>query len=275
MAINESELPERKRLERDLHDRLRDGYDYTPQESTTNQKFYAIDRANVDFVHQWLADRVVGRKVLDYCSGNGIHALWLAEHGAEVHGVDISPVSVANAAGEAARRGLTNAHFHVMDAEAMEFPDDHFDFAVINGVLHHLELEPAYAELARVLKPTGSVLATEALKHNPAFHLYRKRTPNVRSQWEVDHILGRREIAQASRYFSHVEVLKYFHLATVAAVPLRRRPQFDRLLRTLEHVDQALFKVPGIKWLAWMAVFEMRAPKKDAGRPAAPHQTAR
>lgn len=274
MAVNDSELPERKRLERELHDRLREGYDYTPNEATTNQKFYAIDRANVDFVHRWLADRVAGRKVLDYCSGNGIHSLWLAEHGAEVHGVDISPVSVMNATREAERRGLANAHFHVMDAEAMDFPDNTFDYAVINGVLHHLELQAAYAELARVLKPTGSVLATEALKHNPVFHLYRKRTPAVRSQWEIDHILGRCEIALAERYFSRVEVLKYFHLATLAAVPFRRRPHFDRLVGALERVDQRLFRIPGVKWLAWMAVFELSAPKTTADRTAAANRPA-
>ena len=86
--------------------------------------------------------------------GNGSFAHWLAGIGADAHGIDISPVSIENAKKQAENQGVSDkVTFHVMDAEATTFPDDHFDYAVINGILHHLDLEKAYSELARILKP--------------------------------------------------------------------------------------------------------------------------
>lgn len=252
---------DRKALERELHDHLR-GDEPPDPKAIVNKKYYAIDRYNVDFVHNWLKERVAGKRVLDYCCGNGRYTLWLAEHGAEAHGVDISPVSVANGAAEASQRGLTGAHFHVMDAENMTFEDGYFDYVLINGVLHHLDLDKAYASLARVLSPGGAVLATEALRHNPVIHWYRRRTPEARSAWEVDHILGRPEINQARRYFRSVQVLRWFHLAAIAAVPLRNSRVFEPALRALEAVDRVLLRVPGVRWMAWMGVFELRDPIK-------------
>lgn len=254
-------LEQRKEAERVLHDRLRSREAGTGHTAAPNEKYYAIDRANVGFVREWLSQRVPGKRVLDYCCGDGAYSLWLAQIGAEVHGIDISPVSISNARAEADRLGLDRARFDVMDAEATRFESGYFDYVVVNGVLHHLELDRAYAELGRVLDPAGSVLATEALRHNPLIHAYRKRTPEVRSAWEVEHILGRSEIRQASRYFESVEVLRWFHLATLGAVPLRASSVFGLALDGLEAVDRAVLRLPGVRWMAWMAVFELSAPR--------------
>lgn len=253
-------MVDRKVAEREIHDSLR-GEHADDAEYTSNRRFYAIDRANVDFVQHWLAARVRGRTVLDYCCGNGILSRRLAHMGANVTGIDISPVSIDNAKAAAAAE-QAQASFIVMDAENMTFSDDTFDYVLVSGVLHHLDLDKAYAELARVLKPTGSVIATEALKHNPAIHWYRKRTPQMRSAWEVDHILGRHEIRRAQEHFGGVRVLRFFHLASIAAVPLAGKRGFAAALRGLELVDRALLRVPGVRWLAWMAVFELTEPRQ-------------
>jgi SAM-dependent methyltransferase len=148
-----------------------------------------------------------------------------------------------------------------MDAEAMTFPDATFDVIVVHGVLHHLDLDRAYAELARVLKPGGHVICTEALRHNPIIQRYRRRTPHLRTAWEVDHILGKPEIERARRYFDDVRVARFFHLATIAAVPLRGTAVFPGVLRLLEAADAVLLRIPGLKWQAWMAVFVLSRPK--------------
>jgi hypothetical protein len=106
------------------------------------------------------------------------------------------------------------------------------------------------------------VIATEALRHNPIIHRYRRRTPHLRSAWETEHILGRPEIELARRHFGEVQVLRWFHLATIAAVPFRNRRFFPRLLSSLEAADRVLLSIPGIRWQAWMAVFELAAPRK-------------
>jgi ubiquinone/menaquinone biosynthesis C-methylase UbiE len=54
--------------------------------------------------------------------------------------------------------------FRVMDARRLDFPDAHFDQALVFGLLHHLSDEDASAViqgLARVLKPNGRALVIE------------------------------------------------------------------------------------------------------------------
>jgi SAM-dependent methyltransferase len=128
-------------------------------------------------------------------------------------------------------------------------------------VLHHLDLPRAYAELARVLKPDGVVVATEALKHNLVIQAYRKFTPHLRTEWEVDHILGRQEIGMARKYFGDVRVRRFFHLTTLAAMPLTGTKFLEPMRRMLYACDSVLLRLPGLRWQAWMAVFTLSAPR--------------
>lgn len=85
----------RKEKEKEFHDLLRGDLQDNPH-YTSNKKFYAITQSNRDFVKNWLLQRCRGRRVLDYCCGNGDFTIWLAENGAEAYGIDISPVSIEN-----------------------------------------------------------------------------------------------------------------------------------------------------------------------------------
>lgn len=256
------QIQDRKEKEKELHDYLR-GNLQDDSHYTSNKKFYSITQTNRDYVRGWLVERCKGKRVLDYCCGNGDFTIWLAERGAEAYGIDISPVSIENAQSKASTRGLEeNIKFDVMDAEKTQFVDDYFDFAVVNGVLHHLDLEKAYRELARILKSEGEVICTEALRHNVFIHLYRKMTPHLRTTWEVEHILGKKEIEIAREYFNKVEVKKFFHLATIGAIPFRNSSVFEFIKRGLELVDKVLLRLPTLKWQAWMVVFILAQPQK-------------
>lgn len=254
-----SETALRKKLEAEFHDHHREGGD-----TRANGRFYAIDRANTRFVSQWFRERARGARILDFGCGDGGFSFELAEMGAQVNGIDISPISVGNAQKAAAEKGLTDrCTFQVMDAEELEFPDDYFDYVVILGVLHHIDLGPAYGQLRRILKPTGAIMAVEALKHNPLIHLYRRVTPSLRTAWETEHILGKEDIEKAREYFDDVDV-RFFHLATIAAVPFRNTRFFPTLLSALEVLDTAVLKIPGLQWQAWMAAFILSEPKKSS-----------
>lgn len=61
----------------------------------------------------------------------------LAEAGADALGIDISPVSVANATTQGAKRRGVRARFAVMDCENLGFPDHTFDLINVCGVLPH------------------------------------------------------------------------------------------------------------------------------------------
>jgi ubiquinone/menaquinone biosynthesis C-methylase UbiE len=65
----------------------------------------------------------------------------------------------------------------VTEAEALPFPDDHFDLVLGHAVLHHLpDLAASFAEFARVLKPGGTVVfAGEPSRHGDKLAAVPKR----------------------------------------------------------------------------------------------------
>jgi len=248
-------VEDRKREEARFHDRRElDRHRLTPEEflrKYPNKSFYAIDRESKQFLFDWLAARCPGKRALDYCCGNGEIALRLARAGAEAHGIDISAAEIETAKKAAAAAGFASrTQFAVMDAEAMCYPDDHFDVIVCSGVLHHLDVDKAFPELARVLKPTGEIICAEALGYNPAITWYRRLTPHLRTAWEADHILTMREVRKGLDHFARVEV-RFFHLFTILAIPFRNLRVFGRLLSMLQAIDRIVLRIPGIRLMAW------------------------
>lgn len=260
-------LPERrKREEAEFHDRLRsaqlveDRREY--DRLTSNRRFYAIDRRGTRFVEDWLRVRARGNRVLDYGCGEGRFAFVAALNGGHATGIDISPVSIENCRRRAERDGLADrTDFVVMDAEDLRFPANSFRYACVSGVLHHLDLRRAYSELSRVIEPGGAVVVLEALGHNPLIQLYRKLTPHLRTPWEAEHIIRMRDVELARSYFRRVEV-RFFHLATLLAVPFRNTPLFGALLGALEAVDSLLLYIPFVREQAWMVGFVLEDPVK-------------
>jgi len=268
------EIEARKQLEAEFHDRLREGlFDQRWSREAekrlrddpmwSNFKYYSIERKSVAYMHDWVKAQSAGKVVLDYGCGNGEESVFAARHGArEVVGIDISSVAVENSARRAEEAGVGGvARFLETDGEALDFPDDRFDVAMEYGVLHHVDLDAAMAQLARVLKPSGRMICTETLGHNKIIHLYRKMTPQIRTAWETEHILRRRDFRTIGKYFGKLE-MRFFHLATLGAVPLRRSPGFTLLLRTLEGIDELLLRLPILRWQAWQTVFVLSEPKK-------------
>jgi ubiquinone/menaquinone biosynthesis C-methylase UbiE len=265
-------VEERKLEEIEFHNRReRDRRDAADEEEFIkkypNKAFYSINRGPRDATRKWLESHCQGSVALDYCCGLGKTTLELASLGATVHAIDISGEELVTAQQAAADAGYTDrTHFYEMDAESMEFPDDMFDVIVCSGVLHHLDLKSAYPELARVLKPTGKIIAIEAQGANPIINLYRRKTPHLRTSWEADHILSFAQVKQAKAYFSAVNIT-YFHLFTILGIPFRRTPFFSALLSVLETLDKFVLRLPGVQRMAWQMMFVLSDPKPGtAGR---------
>lgn len=229
----------------------------------SNMKFYSITQSS--FIHRdsLLYKNIVGAVALDYCCGNGEVSIEMVKCGAKrVVGIDISKVAIDNAKELAIAQGVSDiCEFRVMDAEHTEFEDDTFDIIHEYGALHHLELKAAFAELSRILKPGGKVVCTEAMRHNPLIHWYRNRTPHLRTQWEVEHILGVTEIMQGAEFFEEINI-RFFHLAALGAVPFRKTFFFRPVLKILETIDNILLRIPFLRRMAWVAVIEYKNPKK-------------
>ncbi len=256
---------ERKKLEAEFHNqREKDRLEMGEEEFLAkypNKKIYAIDRGPKNYLWEWLAKECPGKVALDYCCGLGATTVKLAELGAEAHGIDISADEVETGRNRAEEAGVADkTTFSVMDAENMTYPDDTFDIIVCTGVLHHLELRNAYPELARVLKPTGKVIAVEALGYNPFIQLYRRMTPQLRTAWETDHILTLKQVNQGLLFFGEAKVT-FFHLFTLMAIPFQKYGFFKGLLGFLEVVDMVVLKIPGVRRMAWQMIFIYSNPR--------------
>jgi len=226
----------------------------------TNKKWYSVVLETRLCIRQWLNQHCRDRQVLDYCCGVGQVSLMMAEAGAYVTSIDISGDSVNSCKVALAQGGYGSRHrAFVMDAENTTFDSGSFDGVVCIGVLHHLDLDRAYSEIRRILKPGGAVLCVEALGHNPVFQLYRRLTPRLRTAWETEHILKCGDVQKARRYFGLVHV-KYYYILTPIAALFRNTPLFKPLRAILAGVDRLLLSVPGMHWLAWQVVFELREP---------------
>jgi len=257
---------ERKKKESEFHDRrerLRTVDPIEYERMTKNHRFYSVNFASKKFMDKWLRNHCSEDvRALDYCCGAGLNSLFMAQCGAQVVGIDISSASVESARTLLRENGLeAKAEFLVRDAESTGFESRSFDVILCNGVLHHLDLANAFSELERILKPGGHVICVEALAHNPVFQLYRRLTPNMRTAWEVEHILSRAEIKLAERYFSSVSP-HFFHLLDLLAVPLRTSPVlFKPVLEFLDRFDRVLLSIPGLRWWAWQCVIILSAPR--------------
>lgn len=226
-------------------------------------RYYALTRTSEDHFRGRVFADCAGSRVLEYGCGIGSHALPLAEQGAEVVGIDISSVAIAKAADEAFRRRLENARFVEMDAEEMTFPDDSFDLVVGTAILHHLDLPRALSELARVLRPGGRALFLEPLGHNPALNLFRKLTPQWRT--EDEHPLKRSELALLKNHFGRVE-LTHFHLSSFLSLLLLKTRFFFPVYRALERLDRWIFKAfPPLASWAWYVSIEVAEPFSAPG----------
>jgi len=104
-----------------------------------------------------------GKRCIDFGCGHGNFAHALLRKGAEfVLGIDYGEASIryARAARDRLRVAEDRLRFRVESVYEVSEPDSTFDFAIQNGVFHHLEDENrAYREVHRVLRPGGGLWA--------------------------------------------------------------------------------------------------------------------
>jgi ubiquinone/menaquinone biosynthesis C-methylase UbiE len=171
------ELQARHQLEAMYWDKVARKYsgprDHVDHRSATE---YARKRPWLNYVIAAMGD-LKGKRVLEVGCGTGEFLVLLARTGAQVTGIDVSPQSVAVAGDRLRQNGFPSERAVVMPIEKLEFPDATFDFVFGRGMLHHVVLDLAGCEVARVLVRGGVAGFVEPLGHNPILEFARHYLP--------------------------------------------------------------------------------------------------
>jgi arsenite methyltransferase len=117
------------------------------------------------------AELPVGATVLDLGCGSGTDTLIAAHRVGQTGkaiGVDFSTAMLSRARQAVAEAGVANVEIRESDAERLSIEDREIDVAIVNGIFN---LNPAreaiFRELARVVRPAGTVYAAELILSQP------------------------------------------------------------------------------------------------------------
>src|SRR5262252_10934621 len=120
-------------------------------------------------------DRIGSFDFLDFGCGWGGETLWLAGHARSVSGVDVDDKAIAQAQRALEASAVRNCRFEWSPDGRLPFADATFDAVLSTNTFEHvMDLDLAFAEIARVLKPGGSLLTRFGpLFYSPqGYHLY-------------------------------------------------------------------------------------------------------
>lgn len=274
MSAN-TEDADRLKREQDFHDKLARRVAITPGrngwaecETPTWPDAPKISPTMTKRLLSLLGD-LAGKRVLIYGCGLEPGATWFAKRGAKVTAIDISPESMQG------QRILMNAYrvpmgLSVADAMHTPFADGSFDVVYGNAVLHHLDSNQCAREIARLLAPGGVAVFREVQSGNIFLELFRFLTPFWRSPDE--HPLNEGDYAIYRQHFSEVEVsahvltsMAYLFLHRLAVQALHRLgirwwpPQSATILALCDRLDNALFRLPGMRSQAWFSLLDMHS----------------
>jgi len=103
-------------------------------------------------------------RVLDVGTGAGHTAFAFAPHAAHVEALDLTQEMLDEVGKGARARGLENIHCQLGDAEALPYPDQHFDVVTSRLCAHHFPHPDEFTrEAARVLRPGGVFLLVDSV----------------------------------------------------------------------------------------------------------------
>jgi SAM-dependent methyltransferase len=204
----------------------------------------------------WLLGDVRDRAVLDLGCGSGSNTVLLANRGARVTGLDLSPDLV-----ELARRRIVvnqivpDVRFMVGSSHAIDLPDASMDVVFGIAILHHVDLAQTAAEVWRVLRPGGRAIFQEPVRNSRLVRAIRRMIPyQAPDVSPYERPLTDAEIAAFAKPFralrSRAFVLPHVALAQVL-------PGASRWIHPAYRLDRVLLGMKPRSHFAGVRVFEV------------------
>lgn len=146
---------------------------------------------NADQVGRLVAylDPRPGGTYLDLATGNGTVAFAVADHQPEarVIGIDIADDAIARNRASASEKGYANVEFFHTSGRGIDFPAATFDGIVTRYALHHFpNVDVILAEARRVLRPQGSFVVSDAIRHPEDDHDFINRFQALKPDGHVE-----------------------------------------------------------------------------------------
>jgi ubiquinone/menaquinone biosynthesis C-methylase UbiE len=197
-----------------------------------------------------------GRSFLELGCGTGTFTTLLAGSGARIVAVDISEELIRKGRDRCRRAGLPTAPlFERASIEALPHAERTFDGVLGSSVLHHVELEPAIAEIFRVLRPGGRLALAEPNMMNPQIFI-QKNVPPIK-RWVGDSpdetAFFRWSLAKRLHAAGFVEVAIEPYDFLHPAVP-------ERLIGSVSRFGQLLEKLPVFREIAGSLIISATRP---------------
>lgn len=164
----------------------------------------------------YLLGEVRGKTVLDLGCGTGENIVPLAERGAKMIGIDLSPDLIALAKQRLQRSGQ-QATLRVGSAYDTGLDSGSVDVIFCIALIHHLEIARVRDEMLRILAKGGVVILKEPVRFSKTYALLRRLLPAQKNVSEFEHPLTREEMATMTLAFE-VQEPRYFRLPWVPLV---------------------------------------------------------
>lgn len=174
----------------------------------------ALDEPD-ELLEEFIDEIAVGR-ALDLGMGEGRNALWLAERGFDVVGVDVSTTAVETAQQLACERRLT-LETHVADIREFEIKPESYVLVMVSAVLHFLlpdEIRGLADRIKAGLQPGGFVIVSVFTVDDPGYEALQEQGAALIAQntFLVPDLGGSLHyfaFGELRRLFDELEILHY------------------------------------------------------------------
>ena len=246
-------------IEKEFHDNYANKLDWDePLKERLSYDIASVALVNLDKRFVEMLGSIKGKKILDIGSGFGNAALNLAQLGANVTSIDISPNLIKGCNYRAKKNGL-DVDFRVMDAQNLEFEDNTFDIILGYRTIHHLQdINTFLLGAKRCLKLGGFVLFVEPQRYNPFVEFGRVFIKNSYEddRTPTEHPLVPSDIRLMRKIFGNIEKDEFLFLSSACQFFSMKgwTTLFKISDRILTAVDSVLWYVPFLRPLYWQVI---------------------